>query len=67
MACWYVKDINMNTQSNWGGARQGAGRPRQAGRKKVMFYITDKEKQHLKAALEDYRTQIIAAKEKSLA
>lgn len=57
----------MTTQSNWGGARQGAGRPRQAGRKKVMFYITDREKKHLKAVLEDYRTQIEATKKKSLA
>lgn len=55
----------MTTQSNWGGARQGAGRPRQAGRKKVMFYITDSEKQHLKAVLEEYRTQSKATKKKS--
>ena len=65
MACWYAKDINMTTQSNWGGARQGAGRPRQAERKKVMFYITDSEKQHLKAVLEEYRTQSKATNKKS--
>ena len=55
----------MTTQSNWGGARQGAGRPRQAGRKKVMFYITDREKKHLKAVLEEYRTQSKATNKKS--
>ena len=55
----------MTTQSNWGGARQGAGRPRQAARKKVMFYITDSEKQHLKAVLEEYRTRNKATNKKS--
>lgn len=58
----------MNESINtWGGARPGAGRPRTEGRKKVMFYITDSEKQYLKDVLEDYRTQIEATKEKSLA
>ena len=55
-----------DSKSNWGGARQGAGRRRQAGRKKVMFYITDSEKQYLKAVLENYRIQIEATKKKSL-
>ena len=55
----------MDTKNNWGGARPGAGRPRQAERKKVMFYITDSEKQHLKAVLEEYRTQSKATNKKS--
>ena len=54
-----------DSKNNWGGARQGAGRPRQAERKKVMFYITDSEKQHLKAVLEEYRTRNKATNKKS--
>ena len=45
----------MTTQSNGGGARQGAGRPKTPGRKKVMFFVTEDEKIYLKSCLEAYR------------
>lgn len=43
------------TNNNWGGARQGAGRPKTTGRKKTMFYITHDEKTYLQACLQAYR------------
>lgn len=41
-------------KNNWGGTRQGAGRPA-TGRKKTMFYITQDEKTYLQACLQAYR------------
>ena len=33
-----------DSKNNWGGARPGAGRPKIPGRKKVMFFVTENEK-----------------------
>lgn len=41
-------------KSNWGGYREGAGRP-STGRKKQNFYITDEENEKLRKYLEELR------------
>lgn len=53
MELWSAKGIKMQ-KNNWGGTRQGAGRPA-TGRKKTMFYITQDEKTYLQACLQAYR------------
>lgn len=41
-------------QSNWGGAREGAGRP-STGRKKRNIYVTDEEHEQIRELLEQLR------------
>lgn len=41
-------------RGDWGGAREGSGRP-STGRKKKSFYITDEENEALRKHLEELR------------
>ncbi len=44
----------MSKETNWGGAREGAGRPA-TGRKRKYFYITKEENDKLREYLEKLR------------
>jgi len=46
----------VNIRTDWGGKREGAGRP-STGRKKQMFYVTDKENEKLREQLQTMRNQ----------
>lgn len=44
----------VNIRTEWGGHREGAGRP-STGRKKQMFYVTDEENEKLRNYLQSLR------------
>ena len=46
----------VNIRTEWGGAREGAGRP-STGRGKKTFYITDEENEKLREHLEELREE----------
>lgn len=46
----------VNIRTDWGGRREGAGRP-STGRKKQMFYVTDDENAKLREYLQTMRNQ----------
>ncbi len=53
---YVCKDSPLKTKGDWGGAREGAGRPA-SGRKRQSFYITDEENQLLREHLEKLREE----------
>ncbi len=55
------KDGSYNVRG-YGGARQGAGRP-STGRKKVMLFITQEEREAITALLEKMREGVKTLKE----
>lgn len=42
-------------KKQWGGARQGAGRPKGEPRKQYNWYLTEAEHQYLRNCLEQFR------------
>ena len=46
--------IIQNPSENWGGTRKGAGRP-STGRKKVVLYVTEQEKEKIKELIRNLR------------
>lgn len=46
--------VENEPERQWGGPREGAGRPA-TGRKKQNFYITDEENEQLRQCLEELR------------
>lgn len=51
-----ISNLGGAVKAEWGGAREGAGRP-STGRKKHQYYVTDEEDQKLRACLEELRNK----------